>query len=141
MLLLLAAAISVSQPVLSDAYVIAAASGPYDKAAPAARHRRLGSHHGIDVIAEYPCSDLCPAYTTRIVHYGLSRGRRARPRAASNASPWCRTGSPPCQNDSACPPFSGQRGSTSAVNGSAASCPLVQLKLRADDLVDVADDN
>jgi hypothetical protein len=26
------------------------------------------------VIAEYPCGDLCPAYTTRIIHYDLSTG-------------------------------------------------------------------
>ena len=34
----------------------------------------LGLHHGVPVVVEFPCSDICPQYTTRIVHYDLAPG-------------------------------------------------------------------
>ena len=59
---------------LTDADVLAAATGPYDKRAKMQTHAHLGHHHGVAVVVDYPCSDLCPAYTTRIVHYDLDPG-------------------------------------------------------------------
>lgn len=31
----------------------------------------LGSYRGVPVVAEHPCSDVCPQYTVRIIHYQL----------------------------------------------------------------------
>lgn len=31
----------------------------------------LGNHNGNRVVADHPCSDLCPMYTVRVVHYDL----------------------------------------------------------------------
>jgi hypothetical protein len=31
----------------------------------------LGVHNGAPVIAEFPCSDICPDNTVRIIHYSL----------------------------------------------------------------------
>ena len=33
---------------------------------------KIGYHQGIEVRARFPCSDICPVYTTRIVYYNLS---------------------------------------------------------------------
>ena len=56
---------------LSDADVLAIAGSDYDKRAMMGRSDVLGLHNGIKLIAEYPCSDICPIYTTRIIHYAL----------------------------------------------------------------------
>jgi hypothetical protein len=36
---------------------------------------RLGEHNGVTVIAEHPCSDLCPWNTLRIIRYNVPSGR------------------------------------------------------------------
>jgi hypothetical protein len=56
---------------LTDASIIAFARKPYDKAAMMNRSVPVGRHHGATVVADFPCSDLCPNYTTRIIHYQL----------------------------------------------------------------------
>jgi hypothetical protein len=56
---------------LSDADVLAVAHSDYSKADKMGRSQVLGSHHGIALVADYPCSDVCPMYTTRIIHYAL----------------------------------------------------------------------
>lgn len=56
---------------LSDTDVLSIARSSYDKAQMMGRHEVLGSHRGIVLMAEYPCSDICPIYTTRIIHYAL----------------------------------------------------------------------
>jgi|SRR5579872_1782543 len=61
-------------PTLSDAELIAYAAQPYDHAAMMGRRITVGLHHGAAVIAEFPCSDVCPQYTTRIVHYDIAPG-------------------------------------------------------------------
>jgi hypothetical protein len=43
---------------------------PYSRDLP----RELGVHHGVRVVVAYPCSDVCPRYTKRIVHYDLPPG-------------------------------------------------------------------
>jgi len=59
---------------LSDADLVAYAAQPYDKAAMMFKQVTIGLHHGVAVVAEFPCSDICPAYTTRIVHYAVAPG-------------------------------------------------------------------
>jgi len=70
-----AAADAVAGPKdLSDAALAAYAAKPYDKAAMMERRVTLGRNHGVAVVADFPCSDVCPAYTVRIIHYDLAPG-------------------------------------------------------------------
>ena len=34
----------------------------------------LGTHHHTNVLVTTRCSDVCPAYTVRVVHYALEQG-------------------------------------------------------------------
>jgi hypothetical protein len=61
-------------PTLSDADLMAYAAKPFDKQAMMERHVTLGLHHGVPVVADFPCSDVCPAYTVRIIHYDVPPG-------------------------------------------------------------------
>ncbi len=38
------------------------------------KQERLGRHHGVAVVADFPCGDVCPDYTTRIIHYDVAPG-------------------------------------------------------------------
>jgi hypothetical protein len=35
----------------------------------------LGLNHNTRVVAEFPCSDLCPQYTRRVIHYDVDLSR------------------------------------------------------------------
>ena len=59
---------------LSDAHLRAFAAAPYDKAAKFNKTEVLGLYHGARVVVEYPCSDVCPDYTVRIIHFDLMPG-------------------------------------------------------------------
>jgi hypothetical protein len=59
---------------LSDADLIAYAARPFDRQAMMEQHIVVGLHHGVPVVADFPCSDVCPNYTTRIIHYDLAPG-------------------------------------------------------------------
>jgi hypothetical protein len=61
-------------PKLSDADLVAYAAKPFDKAAMMGRRVVIGLHHGLRVIVDFPCSDICPGYTTRIIHYAQAPG-------------------------------------------------------------------
>jgi len=61
-------------PQLSDADLVAYAAKPFDKAKLMFKQVRLGVNHGLVVVAEFPCSDICPAYTTQIIHYEIGPG-------------------------------------------------------------------
>jgi hypothetical protein len=61
-------------PQLSDADLTAYAAKTYDKAAMMEQHVTLGVHNGVAVVADFPCSDVCPDYTTRIIHYAIGPG-------------------------------------------------------------------
>jgi hypothetical protein len=78
-LLAVAAATLVAGPAWARALtswdIAAYAERPYDKARRQNTREVLGTHHGVRVIAEYPCSDVCPDYTTRIIHYAVGPGR------------------------------------------------------------------
>jgi len=39
------------------------------------KYWRLGKHNGVMVVAEHPCSDLCPWNTLRIIRYSTPPGR------------------------------------------------------------------
>jgi hypothetical protein len=59
---------------LDDAALAAYAARPFDKRALMGQTVELGRNHGVPVVAEFPCSDVCPQYTVRIIHYRLPEG-------------------------------------------------------------------
>jgi len=60
-----------SEPgLLDDAALQAYAAGSFDKAM-MGQTVELGRHHGVPVVAEFRCGDVCPQYTVRIIHYRL----------------------------------------------------------------------
>ncbi|WP_426690186.1 hypothetical protein [Rhodanobacter ginsengiterrae] len=59
-------------PAQRDAAALQArAAQPWDKASLMHTTVPLGSYHGVPVVADHPCSDVCPQYTVRIIHYQL----------------------------------------------------------------------
>ena len=75
LLLLGACAIRAAEPAaLDDAGLLAYAARPWDKAQRMGTTMQLGRHHGVPVVAEFPCADVCPRYTVRIIHYRLPPG-------------------------------------------------------------------
>jgi hypothetical protein len=55
-----------------DAAALQAWAGqPWDKAALMNTTVALGRYRNVPVVAEFPCSDVCPQYTVRIIHYQL----------------------------------------------------------------------
>ncbi|WP_424682153.1 hypothetical protein [Frateuria sp. YIM B11624] len=64
-----------SEPgLLDDAALAAYAARPFDKQAMMGQTVELGRNHGMPVVAWFPCSDVCPQYTVRIIHYRLPEG-------------------------------------------------------------------
>jgi hypothetical protein len=59
---------------LSDGDLIAYDAQPYDHAAMMGKRVIVGLYHGVPVVAEFPCSDVCPQYTTRVVHLDVAPG-------------------------------------------------------------------
>lgn len=60
--------------VLDDAALLAYARQPWDKATLMHTTVPLGRYHGVPVVAEFPCGDVCPQYTQRIIHFDLPEG-------------------------------------------------------------------
>ncbi|MEA3061575.1 MAG: hypothetical protein QOJ94_1356 [Sphingomonadales bacterium] len=58
-------------PRLGDAALLRFARSRFDPFARTDRVRVLGVHRGTVVVVDYPCGDVCPAYTKRIVHYDV----------------------------------------------------------------------
>ncbi|MBT2143536.1 MULTISPECIES: hypothetical protein [unclassified Rhodanobacter] len=59
-------------PAQMDAAALRAwAAQPWDKAALMNTTVALGRYRNVPVVAEFPCSDVCPQYTVRIIHYRL----------------------------------------------------------------------
>ena len=56
---------------LSDADLLSYASRAFDKGKMQGKHIVLGNHQGVPVVADYPCADLCPAHTVRVIHYDV----------------------------------------------------------------------
>jgi len=60
---------------LSDQSLLQYASQAYDKGAMMNTRETLGIYHGNRVVVEFPCSDLCPADTVRVIRYELASGQ------------------------------------------------------------------
>lgn len=69
-----AAARAATPGLLDDAALRAYAARPFDKHAMMGQTIELGRNHGLPVVAEFPCADVCPQYTVRIIHYRLPEG-------------------------------------------------------------------
>ena len=73
--LLLAALAGAAQPgPISDARIAAIAASRFDRRAMMFHHELLGLNRGLRVLADYPCSDVCPDATVRIIHYDRPPG-------------------------------------------------------------------
>ena len=59
---------------LSDADLLAYDAQPFDHKAMMGKRVIVGLYDGAPVVAEFPCSDICPDYTTRIVHLDVAPG-------------------------------------------------------------------
>lgn len=68
------ASASPSPRPLRDADLTRYAATPFDKRAKMFKHEQLGLHHGVMVVADFPCGDICPDYTTRVIHYDVAPG-------------------------------------------------------------------
>lgn len=62
--------------LVSDEEILNYATRSYDKNHIAQSRMILGSHGGTTVLVEYICSDLCPDYTVRVIHYELSKDQK-----------------------------------------------------------------
>lgn len=63
-----------SSAPISDKELMEAASRPFDKAKMMDQRRVLGTRNGVRIVADYPCGDLCPDYTSRHIHYDVEPG-------------------------------------------------------------------
>ena len=73
--LLLAALAGAARPgPISDARIAAIAASRFDRRAMMFHHELLGLNRGLRVLADYPCSDVCPDATVRIIHYDRPPG-------------------------------------------------------------------
>lgn len=73
--LLLAVLAGAAQPgPISDARIAAIAASRFDRRAMMFHHELLGRNRGMRVLADYPCSDVCPDATVRIIHYDRPPG-------------------------------------------------------------------
>lgn len=60
----------------TDEELLAYAASDYVKRDMMHKHEVLGTHNGVALVADFPCSDLCPANTVRIIHYQLGEGQQ-----------------------------------------------------------------
>lgn len=63
--------VKVDTKVLSDDDILDFEAQEYSKPDYMDTRLVLGRHNGANVVAEHPCSDLCPAYTVRIIRYDV----------------------------------------------------------------------
>jgi hypothetical protein len=97
--LLLAAAAAGPPPPVSDARILAYAHAAFDARAMMGRREVLGRRGEATVVADHPCSDICPQYTRRIVHLltpgacdaggGVMRDRLVPMGVATQVKPFC----------------------------------------------------
>jgi hypothetical protein len=69
------ACVSSSTRPVSDDELLNYAVAPYDKNHIQLQKSWLGLNNGTPVISEFICSDLCPHYTVRVIHYELERDK------------------------------------------------------------------
>lgn len=60
---------------ITERAVLEYATTPYERSFPMGREV-LGALNDVAVVADFICSDLCPAYTVRIVHFDVEPGAR-----------------------------------------------------------------
>lgn len=61
-----------AEPVALDASSLQAwAAKPWNKGELMNTTVEVGHYRNVPVVAEFPCSDVCPQYTVRIIHYRL----------------------------------------------------------------------
>jgi hypothetical protein len=58
--------------VLTDSDLVNLATQPYDKSRMMNKSILVGTHHGTPVRVDYFCGDICPDYTTKLVHYDVA---------------------------------------------------------------------
>jgi len=56
---------------LSDEELLSYAQARFSKEKMWGKRMIIGSHHGIPVRGVFPCSDVCPDYTIRIIRYDI----------------------------------------------------------------------
>ena len=61
---------------LTDAQLIAYGQQDFDRGEMMYKHVDLGRYHGAPVVADFPCADVCPDKTTRIIHFALDDGQK-----------------------------------------------------------------
>ncbi len=61
-------------PLISETDLLEYASRAYDKALYAEGRIVLGRLNDTNVVADFVCSDLCPASTVRIIHFDVEPG-------------------------------------------------------------------
>jgi len=59
---------------ISDAELVAFASKPFTPGNRIPDSYVLGIHHGAKVMIDFRCGDICPQYTTRLIHYDAEPG-------------------------------------------------------------------
>jgi len=60
---------------ITDEWLLDYATKPYERRFPMGREV-LGTLNDVAVVADFMCSDVCPAYTVRIVHFDVEPGAR-----------------------------------------------------------------
>jgi hypothetical protein len=61
---------------ITDADLVKYAQNDFERGEMMYKHVDLGVHHGAPVVADFPCADVCPDNTTRIIHYVLDDGQK-----------------------------------------------------------------
>jgi hypothetical protein len=59
---------------LTDRQLLRYATAAYDERKMMFTALSLGIHNGVPVVAEFPCADLCPGHTVRVIRYDLKEG-------------------------------------------------------------------
>lgn len=59
--------------LISDDQLLSYASASYNKNNIEKQHDLLGHLNGTLVVVDFICSDLCPFYTVRVIHYELEK--------------------------------------------------------------------
>jgi hypothetical protein len=60
---------------VTDQDLIKYAQNDFDRGEMMYKHVQIGVHNGAQVVADFPCADVCPDKTTRIIHYELDDGQ------------------------------------------------------------------
>ena len=67
---------SSTEKSLTNRDIVDYAALPYDKNKITAKHLLLGTHSDSDVVVDFICSDICPNYTVRVIHYNLRKDQK-----------------------------------------------------------------